>query len=194
MSVRGHSLAPSSLKRPVAPNMPQGTDVNVAMRTMKPQDRLKEGGVGLVNVPHRVLTYSQLRALYPRYPRPPAREIFLNLTANMERYIFSFDAVKFSNADKIRMYLGERLRLIMFNQTMMAHPMHLHGMWMELENGQGERIPRQHTVLVKPGEKLSVLITPLELGDWAFHCHLLYHFHSGMFRVVNVSLPPQAMN
>ncbi len=186
------SLAPSGGQEPMR-NMPPALDVNVAMRVMKPQQRLDEPGVGLGDDGRRVLTYSQLRALNPRYPREPNREIFLNLTSNMERYIFSFDGVKFSNADKIRFHLGERLRLTMMNQTMMAHPIHLHGMWMELENGHGDRIPRVHTVMVKPGEKLSVLITPVELGDWAFHCHLLYHFHSGMFRVVNVSLPPEAL-
>ncbi len=185
------SLAPSiGMMREPMPNMPKGADVNVAMRTMKPQERLKEPGIGLGHDGWRVLTYSQLRALNPLYPREPEREIFLNLTANMERYIFSFDGVKFSDADKIQFYLGERLRLTMMNQTMMSHPIHLHGMWMELENGQGDRIPRVHTIMVKPGEKLSVLITPVELGDWAFHCHLLYHFHAGMFRVVNVALKP----
>jgi FtsP/CotA-like multicopper oxidase with cupredoxin domain len=187
------SLLPSLSAPPPMENMPPRPDVNVAMRVMEPQSRLDEPGVGLEDAPWRVLTYSQLRALNPRYPREPEREIFLNLTANMERYIFSFDGVKFSQADKIQMYLGERLRLTMMNQTMMAHPIHSHGMWMELENGHGERIPRKHTVLVKPGEKLSVLITPVELGDWAFHCHLLYHFHSGMFRVVNVALPPEML-
>ncbi len=183
------SLAPSiGMKRPPAPNMPEGHEVNIAMRTMKPQNRLDEPGVGLGEDGWRVLTYSQLKALNPRYPRAPEREIFLNLTANMERYIFTFDGAKFSNVDKIQFYLGERLRFTMFNQTMMAHPIHLHGMWMELDNGHGDRIPRMHTVMVKPGEKLSMLITPVELGDWAFHCHLLYHFHSGMFRVVNVAV------
>jgi FtsP/CotA-like multicopper oxidase with cupredoxin domain len=163
------------------------------MRVMNPQRRLDEPGVGLGDDGWPVLTYSQLEALNPRYPREPEREIFINLTANMTRYIFSFDGVKFSNADKIQMYLGERLRLTMMNQTMMAHPIHLHGAWMELDAGHGDLNPRFHTVLVKPGEILSMLVTPIELGDWAFHCHLLYHFHSGMFRVVNVALPPEEL-
>lgn len=184
------SLLPSGGQEPMR-NMPDKPDVNVAMRVMQPQHRLGEPGVGLGDDGWPVLTYSQLRALDPRYPRAPEREIFLNLTANMERYIFSFDGVKYSDSDKIQMYLGERLRLTMMNQTMMAHPIHLHGAWMELDNGHGDNIPRMHTVMVKPGEKLSMLITPVELGDWAFHCHLLYHFHSGMFRVVNVALPPE---
>ena len=188
MGMMDKSLAFSTGREKAKPNMPDGPDVNVAMRTMNPQSRLEEPGVGLGDDGWPVLTYSQLRALNPRYPREPEREIYLNLTANMSRFMFSFNGKKYSEADKIQFYLNERLRLIMFNQTMMAHPIHLHGMWMELENGQGDKIPRLHTVMVKPGEKLSVLITPVELGDWAFHCHLLYHFHSGMFRVVNVAL------
>lgn len=192
MGMMDKSLAFSTGREKAKPNMPEGPDVNVAMRTMNAQSRLDEPGVGLGNDGWPVLTYSQLRAFNPRYPREPEREIFLNLTANMSRFMFSFNGKKYSQADKIRFYLNERLRLIMFNQTMMAHPIHLHGMWMELENGHGDKIPRVHTVMVKPGEKLSVLITPVELGDWAFHCHLLYHFHAGMFRVVNVSLRREA--
>ncbi|WP_299822522.1 multicopper oxidase domain-containing protein [uncultured Jannaschia sp.] len=181
------SLLPSGGQEPME-NMPPAPDVNVAMRVMEPQSRLDEPGVGLGDDGWPVLTYSQLRALYPRYDRAPEREIVINLTSNMERYIFSFNGDKFSNVDRIQFYLGERLRLTLMNQSMMSHPIHLHGMWMELENGHGDRIPRMHTVMVKPGERLSMLITPVELGDWAFHCHLLYHFHSGMFRVVNVAL------
>ena len=174
-------------------NMPSRPDPNVAMRTMEVQDRLADPGVGLGDDGWRVFTYSQMRALEPRYPREPTREIVINLTTNMTRYVFSFDGVKYSNADKIQFYLDERVRLTMMNQSGMAHPIHLHGMWMELENGQGEHIPRMHTVMVKPGERLSMAITPVELGDWAFHCHMLYHFHSGMFRVVNVALTPEAL-
>lgn len=188
MGMMDDSLLPSGgMMRDPAPNMPMGNDVNVAMRTMKPQERMSDPGVGLGDDGWRVLTENQLRS-YERLPSPPVeREMFINMTTNMTRYIFSFDGKKFSQADKIPFYLGERLRLTMFNQSMMAHPIHLHGMWMELENGQSKR-PRQHTVFVKPGQKLSVLITPVELGDWAFHCHMLYHFHSGMFRIVNVAL------
>ena len=174
-------------------NMPPRPDPNVAMRTMEVQDRLADPGVGLGDDGWRVFTYSQMRALEPRYPREPTREIVINLTTNMTRYIFSFDGVKYSDADKIQFYLDERVRLTLMNQSGMAHPIHLHGMWMELENGQGEHIPRMHTVMVKPGERLSMAITPVELGDWAFHCHMLHHFHSGMFRVVNVALTPEAL-
>ena len=174
-------------------NMPPRPDPNVAMRTMEVQHRLADPGVGLGDDGWRVFTYSQMRALEPRYPREPTREIVINLTTNMTRYVFSFDGVRYSNADKIQFHLDERVRLTLMNQSGMAHPIHLHGMWMELENGQGEHLPRLHTVMVKPGERLSLAITPVELGDWAFHCHMLYHFHSGMFRVVNVALTPEAL-
>ena len=102
--------------------------------------------------------------------------------------MWSFDGKKFTEVTgPIHFHHGERLRLIMVNDTMMDHPIHLHGMWMELENAQGEHRPRKHTVVLKPGEMLSVLITADAPGDWAFHCHLLYHMKAGMFRVVSVS-------
>ncbi len=183
---------PEKMMEPME-NMPPRPDVNIAMRTMKVQNRLDEPGVGLGNDGWPVFTYSQMRALEPRPERAPEREVVVNLTTNMARYIFSFDGVKYSDAEKIQFYLDQRTRLVLMNQSAMAHPIHLHGMWMELENGQGEHIPRVHTIMVKPGERLSLLITPVELGDWAFHCHMLYHFHSGMFRVVNVALTPEAL-
>ena len=160
-----------------------------AMVAMNPRSRLDEPGVGLENVKHRVLVYGDLKARGP-WPdqRPPAREIELHLTGNMERYMWSFDGKKFSEVDgPIRFHHGERLRLTMINDTMMDHPIHLHGMWMELDTGAGKLNPRKHTISVKPGEKLSAEITADAPGDWAFHCHLLYHMEAGMFRVVSVS-------
>jgi CopA family copper-resistance protein len=159
-----------------------------AMVASRPQSRLHEPGIGLEDVGHRVLTYSELRSL-EGWPdrRPPAREIELHLTGNMERYMWSFDGQRFSEVDgPVRFHHGERLRLVLVNDTMMDHPIHLHGMWMELETGADNR-PRKHTVSVKPGEMLSALITADAPGDWAFHCHLLYHMKAGMFRVVSVS-------
>ena len=121
-------------------------------------------------------------------PRPPAREIILHLTGNMERYMWSFDGRKYSEVKgPIPFKFGERLRMTMINNTMMNHPLHLHGMWMELDNGAGAHKPRKHTINLKPGEKLSVEVTADAPGDWAFHCHLLYHMKAGMFRVVSVS-------
>ena len=160
-----------------------------AMVSMFATDQTSNPGNGLENVGHRVLTYRDLRSLVPyRDRRKPAREIELHLTGVMERYMWSFDGKKFSEVDgPIQFQQGERLRLILRNDTMMEHPIHLHGMWMEVENGQGRYLPRKHTVNIKPAEQLTVRITADAPGDWAFHCHLLYHLEMGMFRVVRVS-------
>lgn len=152
------------------------------------RSRLGEPGTGLHGVGHRVLVYTDLRALEPYNRRPPDREVELHLTGNMERYMWSFDGLKFSEVrGPIPFEHGERVRLVLVNDTMMEHPIHLHGMWMELENGQGEYLPRKHTINVKPAERLSALIDADAPGRWAFHCHLLYHLDMGMFRVVEVS-------
>jgi len=165
------------------PNGPGNANV-----AMQPTNRLNEPGVGLENVPHRALTYAQLRSLDPNPDlRQPGREIELHLTSNMERYMWSFDGRKFSDVvDPIVFYKGERVRLTLVNDTMMSHPIHLHGMFFDVVTGDGNHKPRKHTIIVKPGEKLSVDITADAVGDWAFHCHLLYHMHAGMFQVVSV--------
>ena len=160
--------------------------------TMVPRvvrNRLGEPGTGLANVGHRVLVYTDLRRVKPGDDqRPPGREIELHLTGNMEQYMWSFDGRKFSEAmDPLPFNYGERLRFTMVNDTMMDHPIHLHGMFMELDNGSGLRKPRKHTISVKPAERLSLEITADAPGNWALHCHLLYHMEWGMFRVVNVS-------
>ena len=152
------------------------------------RNRLGEPGTGLAGVGHRVLVYADLKALEPYNQRAPDREIELHVTGNMERYMWSFDGRKFSEVTgPISFRHGERLRLTLVNDTMMEHPIHLHGMWMELENGHGEYLPRKHTVSVRPAERLSVLINVDAPGRWAFHCHFLYHMAMGMFRVVEVS-------
>jgi len=153
-----------------------------------PMNRLHERGIGLEDVPHRVLVYTDLESLEPNPDRRlPGRELELHLTSNMERYMWSFDGVKFSERpDPITLYEGERVRLTLVNDTMMAHPVHLHGMFFEVVNGGGGHRARKHTIIVKPGEKLSLDLTADEVGDWAFHCHLLYHMHAGMMRVVSV--------
>lgn len=159
-----------------------------SMVAMMSRRRTHERGLGLEDAPWRVLVYGDLRSLHllPDQ-RPPGREIELHLTGNMERYMWSFDGKKFSEAaEPIRFILGERLRLTLVNDTMMEHPIHLHGMWMELDNGTGPQRPRKHTVSVKPAERLSVDITADAPGDWAFHCHILNHMMTGMFRVVSV--------
>ncbi len=154
------------------------------------RNRLEEPGLGLGQDGWRVLRYTDLKARERRRDfRPPTREIEVHLTGNMERFMWSFDGVPFSESKPIVFQHNERLRLTMVNDTMMNHPMHLHGMWMELENGHGELIPRVHTVNVKPAEHLSLLITADAPGKWAFHCHILYHMEVGMFRVVEVKPP-----
>lgn len=157
--------------------------------------RLDEPGVGLEDAPHRVLVYSDLRALVPAEDqRDHEREIEMHLTGNMERYIWGFDGKKYSEASEpIPFQLGERLRITFVNDTMMNHPIHLHGMWMELVNGAGKHKPRKHTVNIKPAERVSVDINVDAPGFWAMHCHILYHMETGMFRVVEVaSLDPES--
>ncbi len=168
---------------------PHRNGVGVAGVAETPMSRLDEPGLGLEDQPHRVLTYSQLRALEMNPDmRAPEREMELHLTGNMERYMWSFDGKKFSEVDApIVFNEGERLRLTMVNDTMMTHPIHLHGMFFDVVVDDGSHFkPRKHTILIKPGEKVSVDITADAVGDWAFHCHLLYHMMAGMMQVVSV--------
>lgn len=153
--------------------------------------RLDEPGIGLDDATHRVLVYTDLRRLVPGDDqRAPERVIEMHLTGNMERYIWGFDGKKYSEASEpIPFHYGERLRITFVNDTMMNHPIHLHGMWMELVNGAGKHKPRKHTINVKPAERVSVDITVDAPGRWAMHCHILYHMDTGMFRVVEVSPP-----
>ncbi len=170
------------------PFKPEKSNTNVAMVIMNPKYRLDEPGIGLGDDGWRVLTYDDLISTEPqKYSDIVDREMTVNITANMERYMFSFDGKKFSEHPGPYLFRhNERLRLFLVNHTMMDHPIHLHGMWMQLENG-AEKLPYKHTILTKPGGVLSVLITPIEKGDWAFHCHLLYHMEAGMAQVVRVA-------
>jgi FtsP/CotA-like multicopper oxidase with cupredoxin domain len=152
-------------------------------------NRLDDAGSGFTEADGKVLTYADLRSPHP-WPdqREPTREVELHVTGNMDRYMWSFDGKKYSDApEPIHFQYGERLRLILVNDTMMEHPIHLHGMWMYLENGAGANQPRKHTIIVKPAERVSLAITADEPGRWAFHCHLLLHMEMGMFRVVETS-------
>ena len=172
----GHKMTMSSAQTHEH-KMGRGID----MVTDIPLNRLNEPGLGLENIPHRTLTYAQLRSLAPNPDvRPPERELELHLTGNMERYMWSFDGIKFSEVvDPIVFHHGERIRLTLVNDTMMSHPIHLHGMFFDVVNGGGNHRPRKHTIIVKPAEKLSVDVTADNIGDWAFHCHLLFHMHAG---------------
>lgn len=167
-----------------------GTDHPPSERTMM-NSRIDEPGTGLENSGTRVLVYGDLRSVKGGYdPRPPEREIELHLTGNMERYIWSFDGKKYSEVhEPIPFKHGERLRITFVNDTMMDHPIHLHGMWMDLDNGAGRHKPRKHTISVKPAERLAVEVTADAMGKWALHCHLFYHMTVGMFREVAVTDP-----
>jgi len=160
---------------------------HVDMRADSPLYRLDDPGIGLRNNGRRVLTYADLRNLNKTHdPREPGREIDLHLTGNMSRYMWSINGVKYAEADPLQFKYGERLRINFINDTMMNHPMHLHGMWSDLETGDSKHIPRKHTVIVQPGSKISYLVTADARGEWAYHCHLIYHM-AGMFRKVVVS-------
>ncbi|MEW8658235.1 MAG: copper resistance system multicopper oxidase [Candidatus Thiodiazotropha endolucinida] len=160
---------------------------HVDMRADAPQYRLEDPGVGLRNNGRRVLTYADLRNLRVSPDlREPDREIELHLTGNMGRYMWSINGIKHADAEPLRWKLGERLRITFVNDTMMNHPMHLHGMWSDLETGDNNFLPRKHTVVVQPGSRISYRVTVDAEGGWAYHCHLLYHM-LGMFRTVIVS-------
>ena len=151
------------------------------------QYRLDDPGIGLRNNGRRVLTYADLFRLgRTDDPREPGREINLHLTGNMSRYMWSMNGIKFADAEPLQLKYGERVRINLINDTMMNHPIHLHGMWSDVETGEPGKIPRKHTAIVQPGAMLSYLVTADAMGGWAYHCHLLYHM-PGMFRKVVVS-------
>ena len=182
----GSMSAMSSMEASPEAKKLQGS-VGVDNLAMVPTERLQSAGEGFPPG-RRVLSYVDLRALKPGSdPRPPSHEITLHLTGNMERFIWGFDGKKFSEAGPIELKRGDRVRFVLINDTMMEHPIHLHGLWSELDNGHGEFRPYKHTINVKPGERLSYLVTADEPGRWAFHCHLLYHMETGMFREVHVA-------
>ncbi|MEH6662191.1 MAG: copper resistance system multicopper oxidase [Parasphingorhabdus sp.] len=185
MDMRDTALLPASVK--VGPG--------IDMVSMNPQDRTGYPGLGFDDVPHRVLNYRLLNSLEMDHDkRAPDREMELHLTGNMERYMWSFDGRKYSAVgdDPIRFGFNERVRVKLVNDTMMAHPIHLHGMFFELVNGQGHHQPKKHTVIVQPGSSATFDVTTDEPGDWAFHCHLLYHMHAGMMQTVSVAFPEGA--
>ena len=164
---------------------------HVDMRAENPQDGLHDPGIGLRDhqrtYGRRVLAYGDIRNLTQTIdPREPGREIELHLTGNMRRYMWSINGIRFADAEPLDFAYGERVRITLVNDTMMTHPIHLHGMWGELETGEPQHIPRKHTIIVQPGSKISYLVTADAMGSWAYHCHLLYHM-PGMFREVRVS-------
>jgi CopA family copper-resistance protein len=160
----------------------------VDMQAQFPTPRLDDPGVGLRNNGRRVLTYADLRSVFSDPDgREPERTIELHLTGHMDRFLWSFDGVPFSGSEPIVLRHGERVRFVLVNDTMMEHPIHLHGMWSDLENEAGEFQVRKHTIAMPPGTKRSFRVTADAPGPWAFHCHLLYHMEAGMFRIVRVA-------
>ncbi|EQM66762.1 copper resistance system multicopper oxidase [Pseudomonas sp. 2023EL-01195] len=159
----------------------------VDMQTMTPTHKLDDPGIGLRDNGRRVLTYSDLRSTFPDPDgREPSRTIELHLTGHMEKFSWSFDGIKFSDAEPLRLKYGERVRITLVNDTMMTHPIHLHGMWSDLEDANGNFLVRKHTIDMPPGSKRSYRVTADALGRWAYHCHLLLHMEMGMFREVRV--------
>ena len=161
---------------------------SVDMRVDMPRTNLDDPGVGLRNNGRRVLTYADIRTIGgPLDTRQPEREIELHLTGNMKRYSWSFDGLEFGQSTPVHMRHGERLRIVLVNDTMMTHPMHLHGLWSELEAPDGEFMARRHSIAVQPAQRISFLVNADAPGGWAWHCHILYHMDAGMFREVIVS-------
>lgn len=159
----------------------------VDMQAMSPVPKLDDPGIGLRNNGRRVLTYADLRSTFEDPDgRDPSRTIELHLTGHMEKFAWSFNGVKFSAAEPLQLTYGERVRLVLVNDTMMSHPIHLHGLWSDLEDENGQFQVRKHTIDMPPGSRRSYRVTADALGRWAYHCHLLYHMEMGMFREVRV--------
>lgn len=191
MSGMDHSMHGMEMQsHPASENKNPGVD----MQAMMPMARLDDPGVGLresdrPGVTRRVLTYADLKSAFPDPDgREPSRDIELHLTGHMERYVWSFDGIPFASAEPLKLQYGERVRLILVNDTMMEHPIHLHGMWSDLEDEDGNFLVRKHTISMPPGTRRTYRVTADALGRWAYHCHLLMHMDSGMFREVRVEV------
>ena len=182
----GHNMAAMSGGMQQHPSTEDGNPL-VDMQTMMPTSRLDDPGIGLRDNGRRVLTYADLKSVFEDPDgREPGRTIELHLTGHMGRFAWSFNGVKFSDAEPLRLTYGERLRIVLVNDTMMTHPIHLHGMWSDIEDDEGKFHVRKHTVDMPPGTKRSYRVTADALGRWAYHCHLLFHMEAGMFREVRV--------
>ncbi len=185
-----HGMAGGALAKPSTTVRHARTEYGPStdMRVDTPRTNLDDPGIGLRNNGRRVLTLADLKTIGgPLDPRGAEREIELHLTGNMERYTWSFDGLEFGKSTPVHLKYGERTRIILQNDTMMAHPMHLHGMWSEVETPEGQFLVRRHTIPVQPAQRVSFLVTADALGRWAWHCHLMLHMDMGMFREVVVS-------
>ncbi|GIX39689.1 MAG: copper oxidase [Silanimonas sp.] len=185
-----HGMAGGALAKPSATVRHARTEYGPStdMRVDMPRTNLDDPGIGLRNNGRRVLTLADLKTIGgPLDPRGAEREIELHLTGNMERYTWSLDGLEFGKSTPVHLKYGERVRVILHNDTMMTHPMHLHGMWSEVETPDGQFLVRRHTIPVQPAQRVSFLVTADALGRWAWHCHLMLHMDMGMFREVVVS-------
>ncbi len=190
----GHSPMAMGEKESASPHhAPAESGPTVDALAEQPMTHMDDPGIGLRKNGRRVLTYADLHTLGgPIDHRVAGRDVELHLTGHMERFIWSFSGQKFSESAPLRFNYGERLRIILVNDSMMMHPIHLHGMWSELQSEQGEFLVRKHTITVQPGQRLAYGVTADALGRWAYHCHLLYHMEAGMFREVLVERSPKA--
>ena len=178
-----HGAMPMQAHPPSETNNPL-----VDMQTMAPTPRLNDPGIGLRGNGRKVATYADLRSAFPDPDgREPGRTVELHLTGHMEKFAWSFDGIKFAQAEPLRMTYGERLRIVLVNDTMMSHPIHLHGLWSDLEDADGGFHLRKHTIDMPPGTRRSYRVRADALGRWAYHCHLFFHMESGMFREVRVA-------
>jgi len=178
----GHAMPASSHGASAAPAHPL-----IDMSSGATEARLNDPGIGLRNSSKRVLTYADLRSLFADPDgREPGREITLHLTGHMEKFAWGFDGIAFAGADPIRLQYGERMRMVLVNDTMMTHPIHLHGVWSDLEDEQSRFQLRKHTIDMPPGTRRSFRVRADAAGRWAFHCHLLYHMEAGMMREVRI--------
>jgi CopA family copper-resistance protein len=196
-SSQDHSGHDMSAMQP-GPGMDHGGDMQshpasengnplVDMQTMAPVPKLDDPGIGLRDNGRRVLSYAMLRSVFEDPDgRDPGRDIELHLTGHMEKFAWGFNGQKFSEVEPLRFTYGERLRIVLVNDTMMTHPIHLHGMWSDLEDEQGNFLVRKHTIDMPPGSRRSYRVRADALGSWAYHCHLLYHMEAGMMRQVRV--------
>ncbi|PVZ12504.1 MULTISPECIES: copper resistance system multicopper oxidase [unclassified Pseudomonas] len=189
MQSMDHSQMPAAnpLAQPVRHPASETDNPLVDMQAQNPMPKLDDPGIGLRGNGRSVLTYADLRSAFPDPDgREPSRTLELHLTGHMGRFAWSFDGVKFADAAPIVLKHGERVRIVLVNDTMMAHPIHLHGMWSDLEDEQGRFMVRKHTLDIPPGTRRSYRVTADALGRWAYHCHMLYHMEAGMFREVRV--------
>jgi CopA family copper-resistance protein len=183
MDMGGMSMSGAMVKHPAS----ETGNPLVDMQTMTPVAKLDDPGIGLRDNGRTVLSYAMLKSAFDDPDgRDPGREVELHLTGNMEKFAWGFDGIKFSEADPVRLTYGERMRIVLVNDTMMTHPIHLHGMWSDLEDEHGNFHVRKHTIDIPPGGRRTYRVRADALGSWAYHCHMLYHMEAGMMRQVKV--------